>query len=142
MFPTPSPRRAPSPAPSRPVRRAAGTTLRALLLLLAVPAAALAQADTATVSGRVLDATSGEPIGFASVVFENVESGETSTGTLTGEDGRFLVQGLVPAEYTIWTSFPGFLTMESGFLVGESTRSTTWATSSSPIWRASRTRSR
>ena len=90
-----------------------------LLVLLLVPAASLAQEGTAILSGRVLDLTSGAPIGFASVVVEHAASGERLTGTLTGEDGRFLVQGLAPDAYTIFSSFPGFHPVETDVLVGE-----------------------
>ncbi len=104
---------------SLPSPRTIDRALCALLLLLLVQAAALGQEGTATLSGRVVDATNGAPVGFASVVIENVDSGETSTGALTGEDGRFVVQGLEPAEYKVWTSFPGYLMAEADLLVGE-----------------------
>ena len=92
--------------------------LGALLILLIVPAPSLGQVGT-TLAGRLLDGVDGAAVGFASVVVEQVESGEMLTGTLTGEDGRFLVQGLAPGEYRIWASFPGFVTAEAEFLVGE-----------------------
>ena len=47
-------------------------------------------------SGRVLDVTDDAPIAFATVVVEHLESGTTVSGTLAGEDGRFIVQGLPP----------------------------------------------
>ena len=108
-----------SATPSPAALRTAKTPLWVLLTLLLVPAATLGQEGTTTLSGRVLDVTDGSPVGFASVLVENADSGETLTGTLTGEDGRFLVQGLAPAEYTIWTSFPGFHTAQADVLVGE-----------------------
>ena len=108
-----------SATPSPPAPRTYKRALWVLLVLLLGPAAPLAQEGTATLSGRVLDLTDGAPISFASVVVENADSGETLTGVLTGEDGRFLVQGLAPAEYTLWTSFPGFYPAEADVLVGE-----------------------
>ena len=118
MFPALLSRTARSAAPLQPTRCTIERALCALLLLLLARAAAHGQ-GTATLSGRVLDATDGSPIGFATVVVEHVDSGETLTGALTGEDGRFLVQGLAPAEYKIWTSFPGYQSAEADFLVGE-----------------------
>ena len=53
------------------------------------------------------------------MVVENAESGEALSGTLAGEDGRFVVRGLAPREYTIRTSFPGFRPAESDVLVSE-----------------------
>ena len=105
--------------PSLPTPRTEETPLWVLLIFLLLPAASLGQEGTATLSGRVLDLTDGSPIGFASVVVENADSGETLTGVLTGEDGRFLVQGLAPAAYKLWTSFPGFYPAEANVLVGE-----------------------
>ena len=67
----------------------------------------------------MLDVTDGSPVAFVSVVVEGAESGEQVTGTLSGEDGRFLVQGLAPAEYTIATSVPGFYSVEIELFVGE-----------------------
>ena len=90
-----------------------------MVLLLLVPAATLAQDGRATVSGRMFDMTDGSPVPFVSVVVENTESGEQVTGALTGEDGRFLLQGLAPATYTIATSFPGFYPVSIELFVGE-----------------------
>ena len=103
----------PQPAPCR------GRTLLCLLLVpLLLPSPSLAQ-EGAVLSGRALDDVNGSPIGFATVVVENAESGEALSGTLAGEDGRFVVRGLAPREYTIRTSFPGFRPAESDVLVSE-----------------------
>ena len=83
-----------------------------------MPSTSLAQ-EGAVLSGRALDDVNGSPIGFATVVVESAESGEALSGTLSGEDGRFVVQGLAPGEYTIWTSFPGFRPTESDVPVSE-----------------------
>ena len=93
--------------------------MRVLLLLLVSPALVLAQEGMATLSGRVLDLANDSPIGFVSVVVENVDSGERLTGTLTDEDGRFLVQGLLPGSYRISTAYPGFEPAAADLLVGE-----------------------
>ena len=89
-----------------------------LLVILLVPTASLAQ-EGAILSGRALDDVNDSPIGFATVVVESAESGEALSGTLAGEDGRFVVQGLTPGEYTIRTSFPWFRPTESDVLVSE-----------------------
>ncbi len=89
-----------------------------ILVGLVLPTTLLAQ-EGAALSGRALDDIDGSPIGLATVVVENAESGETLSGTLAGEDGRFLVQGLAPGDYTIRTSFPGFYVAEARVLVSE-----------------------
>ena len=90
-----------------------------LLIFLLLPVASLAQEGTAILSGRVLDVTNDSPIGFATVVVNSADSGETLSGVLAGEDGRFLVQGFGPGEYTIHTSFRGFFPAEFDVLVSE-----------------------
>ena len=70
-------------------------------------------------SGRVLDVTDDAPIAFATVVVEHLESGTTVSGTLAGEDGRFIVQGLPPGAYGIHLSFVGFYPVQTDVLVSE-----------------------
>lgn len=94
-------------------------SLGLLLVLLLVPTVAPGQEAAATVSGRVLDVADGSPVAFVSVVVERAESREQVTGALSGEDGRFLVQGLAPAEYTIVTSFIGYQPVEIDLFIGE-----------------------
>ncbi len=77
-------------------------SLCTLLVILLLPTASLAQ-EGAVLSGRAVDDINGFPIGFATVVVVNAESGEALSGALAGEDGRFVLQGLAPGEYTIRT---------------------------------------
>jgi hypothetical protein len=86
------------------------------LLLLLVPAPSLAQAG-ATVSGRAVDATSGSRIAFATVVLWNAQSGDTLSGAVAGEDGRFHIRGLRPGRYTIGVRFLGFRPTQADVLV-------------------------
>ena len=75
------------------VRRAAASSLGVLLITVLVPLTAFAQQATAVLAGRVLDMANDAPIGFASVVVEDAASGQQLSGTLTGENGRFVIQG-------------------------------------------------
>lgn len=88
------------------------------LILLLVPSTLLAQ-DGATVSGRVVDATEAAPIPSTTVVIQRAESGDTVSGTLAREDGRFFVRGLEPGLYLVQASFPGFFPEERDVLVSE-----------------------
>ena len=78
----------------------------ALFALLSIASVADAQ-GTAVVSGRVLQAAGGMPIAFATVIVNDAASGQTRSGILTAENGRFQIQGLPPGKYTIQVSFPG-----------------------------------
>jgi hypothetical protein len=73
----------------------------------------------AIVSCRALDWADGKPIGLATIVIQNTQSGDTISGTLASTDGRFLIRGLRPGRYTIHTSFPGFHPAQSEVLVSE-----------------------
>ena len=77
-----------------------------VVIVFAAATPAMAQDDRAVVSGRVLDGASGSPIGFASIVLER--TGAKQTGTLSADNGRFVVQGLAPGTYKVRISFPGF----------------------------------
>jgi outer membrane receptor protein involved in Fe transport len=91
----------------------------AITALVLLPVPALAQDGTAVLAGRVLDDVNGSPVAFASIVVEHAETGERLSGALTGEDGRFTVQGLRPAGYAIDVSFPGYYAVQISVLVSE-----------------------
>ena len=59
-----------------------------------------AQSD---ISGRIIDAESGEGLPGASVIIV-----ETGIGTLAGKDGTFLFRDLAPRSYTIAVTFVGY----------------------------------
>jgi hypothetical protein len=90
-----------------------------VLVVLLVPAALSTQDGTSIVSGRVLDDADESPVGLATVVVLDAESGEALSGTIAGEDGRFVVEGLPPGEYALEVSFPGFFPLETDVLVSE-----------------------
>ncbi len=73
-----------------------------IALLLALSSVGSAQ-STASVTGRVVDSTSGQPVASArvSVVGSN-------GGTLTDRDGRYLLQGLSPGVVTLRAQRIGF----------------------------------
>jgi hypothetical protein len=71
------------------------------------PQLAIYSKQVQIISGRVLQVADGAPIAFASVIVEITSSGQSLSGALTSEDGRFRVPGLAPGEYRITITFPG-----------------------------------
>jgi hypothetical protein len=86
-------------------------------MMLLLPLAASAQQSSAVLAGRVLDAINGSPIPFVSIVIENAASKQQVTGTLTGENGRFVVQGLPAGSYIVRMTMAGFQPADADLLV-------------------------
>lgn len=76
------------------------------LLVVVLNCATLAQAQGASVSGTVT-ADDGKPVANATVVIKNIASGGSSQNQ-TSPAGAYNVSGLVPGDYEISVSAPGF----------------------------------
>ena len=72
-----------------------------------ISAAALAQEET-VVSGRILDAETGQPLTAATIIASDPDSGATLGGALTDEDGRFVLSGLPRGDYVIEALLAGY----------------------------------
>ena len=59
------------------------------------------------VTGTVIEQETGRPVGFASVAILD-ETQELVSGTITGDDGTFALNGLHAGEYQLQVSFVGF----------------------------------
>ena len=80
------------------------STLVAVLSLLPT----MLYAQSRTVTGKVLDAETGEPVSFASVAVK----GSTTLGVYTQEDGTFSLPGVPSDATTLIASFVGYQTLE------------------------------
>ena len=84
--------------------------LRAVLIVLAIASIALAQSDTASISGFVKD-SSGATIPNATVVIKNEGTG-LERRTNTNEAGYYVVASLPPGFYTVTVEATGFKKFE------------------------------
>ena len=67
---------------------------------------------TGKVSGTLLDAETGEPVPFASVVLQNIQTGKDQNGTLTEQDGSFKLSEVPNGKYKLLISFVGYDKLE------------------------------
>ena len=72
-----------------------------VLFVLSIAAASTATAGSVT--GRVVDADSGEPLAFSNVIVVGTER-----GAITDDSGRFTIDGLDSGTYSIKVSYIGF----------------------------------
>ncbi|MBL3655611.1 TonB-dependent receptor domain-containing protein [Fulvivirga sediminis] len=63
------------------------------------------------VSGTLLDATTGSPLSFASVVLRNPETNKDVNGTISEEDGSFKLNNIPSGDYKLLISFVGYETI-------------------------------
>ncbi|HMQ62248.1 MAG TPA: TonB-dependent receptor, partial [Flavilitoribacter sp.] len=75
--------------------------------------------SNAAISGHVTDATTHDPLPFATVVLNIETDGQMVSGTLTDETGRFTFEGIEKGNYRIEVSFIGYVTNSLPLLVGE-----------------------
>src|SRR5256886_9862550 len=80
--------------------------LLALTIVLTAVAIGVAQTETATVSGRVLDKSSAAVVG-AEIVLTNVDTNAQSR-TKTGKEGLYVFAGVMPGRYRLAAGAAGF----------------------------------
>lgn len=85
------------------VRVLAGVFVTCCLLTLSIPAFA----QTGQIVGRITDAKTGEPLGFANVVIAG-----TSKGAMSLDDGRYTVTGVSAGTFTVKVMMMGYKTIE------------------------------
>ncbi len=94
--------------------------MRAILfiLLFALPAVLFAQVPKVTVSGVVKDRSSGTFLPYVNTVIKKATDSAFVAGTITNDDGRFTMGGIVPGDYVLEVSFVGYQTAKQPLLVG------------------------
>ncbi|MGA9270311.1 MAG: TonB-dependent receptor [Lutimonas sp.] len=82
-----------------------------ILLLVAMAQPIFAQTDAITVSGQIVDKSSGEPVPFATVLIQDAETNQNITGTSSDFDGNFTVK-VEAVNFWVEVSFIGFENVE------------------------------
>lgn len=93
--------------------------LAALFVLAALMASPAAFAQTGTLRGTVVDATTQQPLPGV-----NVALADTSRGTATDAQGRFEITGLAPGTYALRATFVGYAPQTKAEIVVRSSRPT------------------
>ena len=78
----------------------------ALILLMALMACPLLRAQSHSLSGRVVEKATGEPVEFATVVLEATEQ-----WSVTDRDGRFSIQNIKAPRSVVTISCLGYVTL-------------------------------
>lgn len=81
----------------------------AIIILGAIPEALSQQA---TLSGRVIDASSNQPLPGASVMLTVPGSDRTVQGAATDADGNYTIRGIEPGRYNVAARFIGYTAVE------------------------------
>ena len=76
-------------------------------------------AQDITISGRVHEGDTGNPLEFSTVTISELASQSLISGAVCDEDGRFEIIGSFQGEYTVSVSFVGFEEHKEHLLVGE-----------------------
>ncbi|WP_343703262.1 TonB-dependent receptor [Chitinophaga sp.] len=92
--------------------------LSVLVLLLVLKINLYAQQGKATISGLIRDEGNKATLSFVNVVLRNVKDSSLVTGTISGEDGRFSLQGVGSGNYLLSVSLMGYRPVTQPLLVG------------------------
>jgi len=89
------------------------------ILIVACPfLAAITQAQTVTVSGKVFDKSAKETLPFVNVVLKAEVDSSFITGTVTNIDGQFTISDVAPNNYYLEVSYIGYITAQQPLYVG------------------------
>lgn len=107
----------------RSVRRVNTMNRRIIIFCLSsFSCSVFAQDDSvgdATVSGRLVDRGTLEPVPFVTVTVKKEADGVTITGALTEESGRFIISGLAEGSYILTSALLGYQSVDTPVLVGD-----------------------
>ncbi len=92
-----------------------------LFAFSSLPFISAGQVKSVTISGHVVDKVSKVSIPFVNVVLKTEKDSSFVTGTVTSDEGRFLISNIKPGGYYLELSFVGYLTRKKPLFVGSLT---------------------
>lgn len=92
-----------------------------LFLFILIPVFAFSNVATVTVSGIVKESATKAPLGYVNVVLKTEKDSVFVTGTVTNEEGRFVIPNINPGNYVLEISFIGYKTKKQSLYVGSLT---------------------
>jgi outer membrane receptor protein involved in Fe transport len=92
-----------------------------LFLFILIPVFAFSNVATVTVSGIVKESATKAPLGYVNVVLKTEKDSVFVTGTVTNEEGRFVIPTINPGNYVLEISFIGYKTKKQSLYVGSLT---------------------
>jgi len=92
--------------------------IKGIVIVVCLFFAAIAQGQTVTVSGKVMDKSAKETLPFVNVVLKLEKDSSFITGTVTNIDGLFSISGVAPNNYYLEVSYVGYVTKRQSLYVG------------------------
>jgi hypothetical protein len=84
--------------------------IKIILLLSLLMAPTLINAQNGSLSGKVIDGSSGEPLAYSTVRLLQLPDSSLYKGTITGEDGKFMLQNITAGSFLCYVSSIGYQT--------------------------------
>lgn len=95
--------------------------LKSSVLFILIPIFAFCNVATVTVSGIIKESATKVPLGYVNVVLKTEKDSVFVTGTVTNEEGRFVIPKINPGNYVLEISFIGYKTKKQSLYVGSLT---------------------
>lgn len=89
-----------------------------LLILFIIPSGLIAQNSTITLSGTAKDKASAETLSFVTVVIQQASDSSFVSGTISDEEGFFMLEDVKPGEYLVELSLLGYDRYTTSIFVG------------------------
>lgn len=90
-----------------------------LIILIIHGITLFAQNKTVTLSGNIKDKANKEPLSFVNVVLKNAQDSVFVTGTVSNENGIFVLKDLKQGEYLLEVSYVGYNTFRKAVFIGK-----------------------